>query len=155
MTLCTSPSRPTTAAGELIDVLQVQPQHQRVLVEAPSNAKCRSPIFGRIRVFVSSASNRIALVGDQRLEHRPGRLAEHVRDDRVQLDPGVLQQPLDALGLPGTFLDEFLAVSGQVPQLLDRPGWDEAATQHAAVQQPANYFDGWGVAHLTFGLTPM
>jgi hypothetical protein len=53
----------------------------------------------------------VALAGDQRLQHRATRGAQHVGGDRVQLDAGVLQRLLDALALGGVGLDEPLTVA--------------------------------------------
>ena len=52
---------------------------------------------------------------DQRLEHLPARDAEDVRGDRGQLDPGVLQQLPESLGLTGTLSGDRRAGPGSGP----------------------------------------
>ena len=49
---------------------------------------------------------RVALPGDERLQHLPTRHPEHVGGDDRQFDLGVLQQLLRALLLPGSLMGE-------------------------------------------------
>jgi hypothetical protein len=47
-------------------------------------------------------------------EHLARGLAEHVGHHGVELDAGVLQQLLDALGFRGAALGELLAITGEI-----------------------------------------
>ena len=80
----------------------------------------------------------IVSAGDQRVEHLPGRDAEHLGGDRGQLDPGVLQRLLDPLDLAGALLDLGLAVADQVAQLAQRAGRHEARPHQAVLDQLAS-----------------
>jgi hypothetical protein len=84
---------------ELVDVIQVHPQHQRVMgaetpLQRPAQLRDLRPQPGARQL---GEGVDIADTGDERLEHLPGRHPEDVRDHGVQLDPGVLEQLLDPL----------------------------------------------------------
>ena len=122
---------------EVGGVLQAQPDQQGVVVAEPPAQRlaqrgdlAAQPALGQLGEHLG-----VAFTGDQRGEHRPPGHAEHVRGDRVQLDPGVLQRLLDPLALAGVGLDEPFAVAGQVPQLADRRRGHEAAPQQAVFEQ--------------------
>jgi hypothetical protein len=116
---------------ELVDVVQVHPQHQRVMgAEAPLQRPAQLRDLGSHPGACQLGEGvGVADAGDERFEHLPGRHPEDVGDHRVQLDPGVLEQLLDPLGLPGAFLDQLLAVAGQVAQLGDHRWRHEAGPQ--------------------------
>ena len=59
---------------------------------------------------------RVAFTGDERFDHRPCRHPEQVCRHRRQLDQGVFEQLLEALLVPGPFLDQLGPQSGVVPQ---------------------------------------
>jgi hypothetical protein len=70
--------------------------------------------WARISAFAAHApqcqfreDQRVALAGDEGLEHGPAGLADDVRDDRGELDPGVLQQLLQSLDLAGALADDL------------------------------------------------
>jgi hypothetical protein len=69
----------------------------------------------------------IALSVDQRVEHRSAGDTDDAGGDRAKFDAGVFEVFLQPLHFPGAFLDDRLAVAGQVPQLADRwrgnEGW--------------------------------
>ena len=69
---------------------------------------------------------RVALAGDERVEHEARRLAGDVRDHAVQLDAGVLEQVLQPLNFAGPLLRQRGAVPRQVTQPPDRRRRDEA-----------------------------
>jgi hypothetical protein len=125
---------PADRGTEVIDVVEQHAQQQRVVLTEP--ALQRQPQVGDLHPHPGLGEvgehRWVAFAGDQRLEHRAGGLAHHIRGDRVQLDPGVLQHPLQPLDLPGALLGQLLGVSGQVPQ----PGHHRAGHK-AAAQQPA------------------
>jgi len=71
---------------------------------------------------------------------RPDCHTEDVRQHVPQLDVGILEDLLHAVALAGVFRDQLPAPAGQIPQLADREGWDEAWPDHAVtekVRQPA------------------
>jgi hypothetical protein len=55
----------------------------------------------------------------------------HAGDDRVQLDLGIFEGLLQALLLPGLLPHQGAPVTGQIPQLPDRLGVDQAGCAHA------------------------
>ena len=118
-------------------MVQVHPQHQRVMgIEAPLQRPAQLRDLGSHPGACQLGKGvEVADAGDERFEHLPGRHPEDVGDHRVQLDPGVLEQLLDPLGLPGAFLDQLLAVAGQVAQLGDHRWRHEAGPQQPALAQ--------------------
>ena len=88
--------------------------------------------------------DRIALPGDERVEHQPAGHAADVARHRRQLDAGVLEELLQALDLPGPFPSDRRAGSGQVAELTDRRGWHERSadqTMRAELSQPLRVGD--------------
>ena len=123
--------------GEVVDVAQMQPEHQAMMViEAALQRQAQlgnlgaHPSPGHLRQHVD-----VGLAGDQRVEHLPGGLAHHVGDHRVQLDVRVFQQLLDSLDLTGAFLGQLRAIAGQVPQPGHLLGRHERTAQQPALQQ--------------------
>ena len=78
---------------------------------------------------------RVVLAGDQRLDHGPARDAQHVGGDAGQLDVGVLQHLLDAVGHRGPVADQLGPLPRQVAQLADRRRRDEAGREQAVLEQ--------------------
>jgi hypothetical protein len=123
--------------AQVVDVVQVHLEQERVVRTEPA-LQCAAelgdlgphPGAGHVRQHLGVPRPR-----DERLEHLPGRLAEHVGDHRVELDARVFQELLDALGLLGPVLDELLAVPGQVPEPRDHRGRHERASKQPALQQ--------------------
>src|SRR3546814_3957030 len=71
--------------------------------------------------------------------HRPARLGPHARRDRRQLEPGVLEELLQALDLLATSPDLGLAVAGQLPQTPNIRWRHKARTDHpmsSHIRQP-------------------
>src|SRR5215469_5980414 len=60
----------------------------------------------------------IALACDHRLKHRSAALTKDIREFGVDLDVGIFQRLLDALGVPRAFANQLLARAQQSPQLL-------------------------------------
>ncbi len=94
---------------ELVDVVEVHAQHQGVVVlEVADHGLAQlgdlgaHPDQGHLGQHLG-----VSLAGDQRLQHPPARLAQHVGGHRVEVDAGVLQQRLDALGIPHPFLGQL------------------------------------------------
>jgi hypothetical protein len=74
---------------------------------------------------------RIALAGDQSLDHGQRRLRPGTRRHRGQLDPGVLEQLLEPLNLFHPGVDLGLAVTSDLPQLADGRRRDEVGAHHS------------------------
>jgi hypothetical protein len=81
---------------------------------------------------------RVVRAREQRVEHRATRRAEHLRGDRGELDPRVLEHLLQALRLARTLLDLRLAIPRQVAQLADRLRRYEARPHKPVLEQPAD-----------------
>ena len=62
---------------------------------------------------------RGAAASDEGVEHVAAGLAQDVRRHAGQLDPGVLEHLVEALGLPGPFLHAGAPIAGEVAQLPD------------------------------------
>jgi len=81
---------------------------------------------------------RVAGAAHQRGQHVAAGAAEDVAGHAGQLDPGVLQDLVQPLRLPGALLDLRLAVAGQVAQLADRLGRHERGAHQAVLDQLAD-----------------
>jgi hypothetical protein len=108
---------------QLLKVRQGEADEQRVVGTKPPSQRLAElgklgpqPPLGQLGQHLG-----VALPGDQRLQHRPTRGAQHISGDRFELDASILQGLLDALALRGMGLDQPLAIASQVPQLAD--GW--------------------------------
>src|SRR5271167_4150102 len=64
----------------------------------------------------------IALAGNQRLDHRATGKPDDVRDDRVELDVGILQRLLKVLDMAASFANQLLAGAQQAAQFLGLGG---------------------------------
>jgi hypothetical protein len=72
-----------------------------------------------------------ALPGDQGLDHCPARDPEQVADHDGELDLGIFEDLFQPLLLTSALADQGAPVAGQVTQLADRLGVDEAGRAHA------------------------
>src|SRR2546426_1048038 len=61
--------------------------------------------------------------------------AEDIGGHGRELDAGVFEHLVEAIGLPGAFLDQDLAIASEVAQFAQRRGWHEAAPQQPVLQQ--------------------
>lgn len=112
---------------EFVDVVEVHPQQQGVMVvESPHEGFAQRPDLGSHPGQGHLGEHiGIAFPGDQRLQHPPARHPQHVGDDGVQLDAGILEQFLDSLGLPHPLPNDLAAIAGEVAQLGDLGRRDE------------------------------
>src|SRR5436305_880964 len=93
--------QPRDRALQVGEVVQAEPDQQGVVVTEAA-AQCLAQLgellaqqaLGQLGEDVG-----VALAGDQGGQHRPAGDAEHLGGDRAQLDPGVLEGLLNALGL--------------------------------------------------------
>jgi hypothetical protein len=116
--------------GMLVDQVQVQPGQERVVLGEPAvNASVKAGSCSAVVVGQVGELSRVPLPGDQRLQHCPARDPGDVGGDRGQLDPGVLEQLLQPLDLPGPLAHARGAGPGQVPP--DRLGWHERAADQS------------------------
>jgi len=117
--------------GELVDAVQVQLAQERVvLAEVPPQRLDQLGDLGaHPGVRQLGQHPGIPFPGDQRRQHRPPGLAQDVRRDAGQFDPGVFQFLLQPVGLPGAFSGQGGAVTGQIPQVPDRFGGHERGPQ--------------------------
>ncbi len=129
-----------------VDMGQVQLEHEAV-VRADASAQG----FEQLRAagFDADADVRDQTLGrrltvDDRLEHRAPALAQEVADHDTQLEVGVLQELLDALGVCAALAHELLAGTGERAQLLHGSGGHEAGadqTMREQVGQPHRIVD--------------
>jgi len=132
--------------GVLIDQGQVQPGQERVMGGEPAGQRLgeRGDLDPEPGLRQVGEHRGITLTVDQRVEHRPPGRAADVGGHRGQCDPGVFQQLLQALPLPGPFPGDRGPRAGQVPQLADRLRWHERAADQsvrAQLRQPGRVRD--------------
>ena len=116
-------------AGEVIDVVEVHAQQQRVVpVEAAlqRQAQLADPGTHPGQSHIGHHLD-VALAGHERIEHPSRRFAHHIRHHRVELDASILEQLLDPLGLPPPILDQLRAIASEVAQPGDLRWRHEAA----------------------------
>jgi hypothetical protein len=89
----------------------------------------------RLRVHAAQGP---AGAAHQHLQHPPARDPQRVGGHTGQLDPGVLQDLVQPLRLPGALLDLRPAIPGEVAQLPDRGGRHEAGPHQAVLDQLAD-----------------
>ena len=88
--------------------------------------QCR-PFLPQLALRQSGQHHRIALAGNEALEHRPPRGAEHVGGDVSQLDVGGLEHLLYAIGLSTMCRDQLASGARELTQFTLRSGLDKAA----------------------------
>ena len=122
---------------EMIEVVQVQAAHQRMMIGEPAFQRHRQvrdlrphPSPGQL-----GQDRPAPFPVDQRLDHRPPGLGGDGGGHRVDLDPSVLQHVAEPLHLRGPRLDDLGAVPDDIPGSFDLRGRDEAAGQQPALQQ--------------------
>ena len=144
---------------EVVEVIQDHSQHDAWCSRnRPRSASRSAGILLRSTPLASSASTSGRVRRPPGPQHQPARHAQHVRGDRVELDPGVLEHLLHPLLLGGVGLDQPLAVAGQVPQLADlgrgherprsRPcssSWASHAASARSVLRPGHHLHVLGV----------
>ncbi len=118
-----------------VDLVQQEPGKVGVVVieTAVERFDQRWPLGVELPPGQISEDLRVSFTADERFDHRPRRQPEQIRCHRRQLDQRVLEQLLEALLVPGTFLDQLGPQPGVVPQRPDFPGWNEAGSEHASL----------------------
>src|SRR5882762_1920379 len=125
--------QPGDHVGEVVDVLQMQGAHQRVLIrEAP---RARPGQIGDLAARQVREHGGVTFTVDQSFDHGPRRDRGQLRGHRVDLDSAVFEDLAQALQLAGARLDELLAVAGQLPDHRDLAGRDETPAQQPTLGQ--------------------
>src|SRR5215204_2677824 len=88
---------------------------------------------GQLRQYL-----RVGGALDEGIEHRPARDPEHASGHTRELYPGILQDLIQTLDLPGALFDQRLAVTGKVPELPDLFGGHEAGVYKSVLHELAN-----------------
>jgi hypothetical protein len=94
---------------------------------------------GQLRTQLATGEIRedcgIGDAGHQSLEHGPSGGTEQARRDRGELDAGVFEHLVEAVGVARALLDEEFPVAGEITELADRRGRDEAGPNEAALEE--------------------
>ncbi len=129
-----------------IDLLQMQAQQEAVVAGDAAAQRFAKGLGWRLDPAVGQPGQGvgIAFSSNQRLDHRPTAEAHDVRDDRVELDVGVLQRLLQPLDMAAAFAHQLLAGAQQVAHLLGLLIGHETAADQAGCQkigQPGGVVD--------------
>src|SRR5215216_147046 len=91
----------------------------------------------------------VCLTLAERAQHRPARGAGQPGRHRGQLDGGVLEQLLQAVGLTRALPDERLAIAGQVAQLARTSpcssSWQSHWASWTSVLRPGTFLTCWAL----------
>jgi hypothetical protein len=87
----------------------------------------------------------VAGAGDECVEHVATGLSQDVAGHRGELDAGVLEHLVEALGLAAALVDLGLAIAGEITKLADLFGRDERRPDQAVLDELA---DPFGVGHV-------
>ena len=123
---------------QVVDVGQDLSDQQPVMVGAePAGQRLpqRRQLAAEPALGQRSQHLRVVGAGDQGFQHRPAGDADDVGGHAGELDPGVLEDLVQSLHLPGALLDLGLAVAGQLAQLPDRAGRHEAGADQTMLDQ--------------------
>src|SRR5712691_1235123 len=115
---------------EKLQMCEQVPEQERVVCGDASDEyllQCRA-FLPQPALRQSGQRHRIALAGNEGLEHRPPRGAEHVGGDVSKLDVGGLEHLLYAIGLSTMCLDQLASGAREFTQFTLRSGRDKAAT---------------------------
>jgi hypothetical protein len=123
--------------AERVDAVQHHPQQVAVVgAEVPGDRLLQDAQLGAHPALRQLREHlRVALPGDQRLQHLATRHPEHVADHCRQFDLGVFQQLLHTLLLPSPLMDKGAPVAGEVPQLWLPRRRHQPWPQHAPLGQ--------------------
>jgi hypothetical protein len=120
-----------------VDLVQQQPGQLGVVGVEPAGERLGQGGALGLHLAAGQAGEhlRVALAGDQRLQHVPGRGGVQRARHRRHLDQGVLQQLLQPLPIPGALVGQVDPQPGVIPQLADLGRGHEAGPQHAPLGQ--------------------
>ena len=119
-----------------IDVGQMQLEHEAVVsTDATTQGFEQFSAAGLDTADMAEQLLRFSLAVDEGLQYRAAALAQNVTDHDAELDVGVFEDLLDALGMGAALTHELLAGAGQRAQFLDRSRGHEAGTDQAMGQQ--------------------
>ena len=108
-----------------------------------------APFFTQLAARQLGQNCGVGLATDQGGQNLAAGYPQNVADHRGQLDPGVLQHLLQAVGHAGVLISQTLAQARQIAQFANRLGWNEAGPQQTVLQQL-----GQPHAILDIGLAP-
>jgi len=120
-----------------VDLLQMQAQ-QKAVMPGDAAAQRFAELLGRgfdpaMRQLGQLLG--IALTGDQGFDHPPAGQAHHIGDDRVELDVGIFECPLQPLDMAAGLPHQLLAGAQQVAHLLGLLIRHKAAADQTVGQQ--------------------
>ena len=129
---------------EGIDLAEMKLQEEAVMAGGPAPRRA-STSFSRLalrRPLVRSTSRcRIRLSSNQALEDGPATHTDDVRDHPGDLDVGVFECFVDALGVLDDLPCQLLPGTGQIPHLLDRE--QEERSCHESAREPEDRRSTW------------
>lgn len=125
---------------QVVEMAQVLGEQEGVVVgEAPHDRAGQfRPLGPQAAARQIGESGRVGRPGEQRLQDGARRDAAYVGHDRRQLDIGVLEHRLEAVGQARALLDQVRAIARQVAQVALRRRGDEAAADQPVAQQVGN-----------------
>ena len=103
------------------DDIQMQLEH-RAMVFGNASAQCLAQfgvLFSGVALGQRGKPLGIGLAVDNRLEHGPATVSQHVREHAAQLEVGVFEHFLDTQAVLGDLAHELLAGAREIAQLLD------------------------------------
>ncbi len=122
---------------DLFDRLQMLADQEAMMV-------ARTPLQGGDEVLARAGElgmterrqpPRIALARHDRLQDAPAAEAQDIRNDRGELDIGLLQRRLNPLGMTNNLARQFAPRARQIAQFLDRLGRHKAGADQAMRQE--------------------
>jgi hypothetical protein len=122
---------------EVVDVGEHALEQKGVVLTEPGGERLLQGGELRPQLAPGELGHRLGVghAGDEGPHHVASRGAHHVGGDQGELDAGVLQGLVDPIHLRGPLLGEGFAVAGEVAQLADGLGRDEARLQEPSRQE--------------------
>ena len=120
-----------------IDLPEMQLQQEPMMAGYSAAQRFAQFVLGALHIGIRQLGQlaRVAHARHYRAQYRPSALAQHGGEHRIELDIGVFQGLVDALGVAGPLAHKLLAGPQQGPQLLRRSVRHEARADQAVRQQ--------------------
>src|SRR5262249_29219336 len=130
----------------VLDMAEVLSDKEAMMCRQPPTQRVFEPLARAPQPSMRLAGKRrrIRLSCRDAVQDRPPREAEDVGDDRRELDVGVLEHLLDAVGVAGALLNEPAAIARQIAELTLLETRDEGTAQQPVAQEvcdPLGVFD--------------